>query len=60
MDEKTKKVIETFKKSERPLKSGEVAELTGFDGKEIAKIITNLKKDGTIESPKRCFYQIKK
>lgn len=60
MDENTKKVIETFEKSDKPLKSGEVSEITGFDAKEITKIINNLKKDGTIESPKKCYYQIKK
>ena len=60
MEDNTKKVIEAFQKSDKALKTGEIAQITGIDSKEIAKIIKVLKTDGKIESPKRCFYQIKK
>jgi len=60
MEKKTKKVIEAFEQNEKPLKTGEIAEMTGIDAKEISKIIKTLKTDGTIESPKRCYYQLKK
>ncbi len=59
MDNK-EKVIKVFEQSEIPLKQGEVAEKAGIDAKEITKIIKQLQTDGKIESPKRCFYQLKK
>jgi len=37
-------------------KAGDVAKMTGLESKEISKIISNLKKQGKIFSPKRCFY----
>jgi len=37
-------------------KAGDVAKMTGLESKEISKIISNLKKQGKILSPKRCFY----
>ncbi len=60
MEDITKKVVEAFEKSEKPLKTGEIAQITGIDSKEVSKIITKMKKEGKIESPKRCYYQLKK
>ncbi len=60
MEDITKKVVEAFEKSEKPLKTGEIAQITGIDSKEVSKIITKMKKEGRIESPKRCYYQLKK
>jgi Mn-dependent DtxR family transcriptional regulator len=60
MENKTKTVIETFEKSNAPLKTGEIAQKTGIDSKEVSKIIKKLKTDGIIESPKRCYYSLKK
>ncbi len=53
------KVYETLKNTEKPLKSGEIAELTGLDKKEVDKAIKKLKVEEKIFSPKRCFYQAK-
>ncbi|MCK4232772.1 MarR family transcriptional regulator [candidate division WOR-3 bacterium] len=50
------KVIEAFKKADEPLKTGQVAEVTGIDTKEAGKIIKKLAKEGKLISPKRCFY----
>ncbi len=50
------KVLEAMKKAGKPLKSGEIAEITGLDKKEVEKAIKKLKKEGKIESPKRCYY----
>lgn len=58
--EDKEKVIKAFQDSDKPLKPGEVAEMTGIDSKEISKIIKDLKTDGVIDSPKRCYYAIKK
>lgn len=53
-----KKVIEALKKSGGPMKSGEIAKLIEEDAKEVSKIINNLKKNGKVISPKRCYYSI--
>lgn len=45
-----------MRKSGKPMKTGEIAEATGLDSKEVSKIIKELKKEGKISSPKRCFY----
>lgn len=50
------KILDAMKKAEKPLKSGEIAEIIGEDSKEVSKVITKLKKNGKISSPKRCYY----
>ena len=52
-------VLDTLRKSGTPLKSGELAEKTGIDKKEVDKAIKRLMTDNLIESPKRCFYSAK-
>ncbi|WP_294357898.1 HTH domain-containing protein [uncultured Clostridium sp.] len=52
------KVLEVLKNSAEPMKGGEIAEATGIDKKEIDKAIKALKAEGTIISPKRCYYVI--
>ena len=59
MTETKEKVLDTLKKSGDPLKSGEIAEISGVDKKEVDKAIKVLKTEGLIESPKRCFYLAK-
>ncbi|RLD72496.1 MAG: MarR family transcriptional regulator [Bacteroidetes bacterium] len=53
-------VFKTFMESKKPLKGGEVAEISGLDKKEVDKAIKLLKKKEKIISPKRCFYEAKK
>jgi hypothetical protein len=53
-------VFRTFMESEKPLKGGEVAEISGLDKKDVDKAIKILKKEEKIFSPKRCFYDVKK
>lgn len=53
------KVLETMKSAGEPLNAGKIAELSGLDRKEVDKAMANLKKDGTIISPKRCFWEPK-
>ncbi|MDQ7055994.1 MAG: MarR family transcriptional regulator [Persephonella sp.] len=50
------KVLDAMKKAGKPLKTGKIVELTGLDKKEVEKAIKKLKKEGKIESPKRCYY----
>jgi biotin operon repressor len=53
-------VFETLQNSDKPLKAGEIAEKTGIDKKEVDKAIQKLKKEGKLESPKVCYYCVKK
>ena len=53
------KVLAAFKAAGKPLKAGELADQSGVDKKETDKIIKKLIKENKIDSPKRCFYQIK-
>jgi DNA-binding IscR family transcriptional regulator len=48
-----------MKEAGKPLKAGEIAELSGLDKKEVEKAMAELKKEEAIESPKRCFWQPK-
>ncbi len=53
------KVIKTLKDSDKPLKGGEIAEISGLEKKDVDKAIKLLKTEGLIEVPKRCFYSAK-
>ena len=52
-------VYETLKNSSEPLKGGEIVEKTGLDKKDVDKAIKQLKIDGLVDSPKRCYYSVK-
>jgi len=49
-------VYNAFTKSTKPLKAGEVADITGIEKTEVAKIIKTLQKEGKLISPKNCYY----
>ena len=53
------KVLETLKTSASPLKSGEIAEKAGLNKAEVDKAIKSLTNNGTVISPKRCYYELK-
>jgi DNA-binding IscR family transcriptional regulator len=53
------KVLTAMKSAGKPLKAGEIAELTGLDKKQVDKAMKALKDDGLIISPKVCFWQPK-
>ena len=52
-------VIETLKNAGKALKSGEIAVLAGIDKKMVDKAIKALKTAEKINSPKRCYYEVK-
>ncbi len=52
-------VLETMKKDGNPVNAGKIVELSGLDRKVVDKAMAELKKEGTIVSPKRCFWQAK-
>lgn len=56
MGEKEEQVLEAMRKAGKPVRPGDVAEMTGLDKKEVSKIISSLKKEGKVISPRRCFY----
>jgi DNA-binding IscR family transcriptional regulator len=53
------KVLQTMKAAGKPMKAGEIAEVSGLDKKEVDKTMKQLKKDGMIVSPKVCFWEPK-
>ena len=56
MDDKETMVLDKMKEAGKPVRSGDVAEMTGLPKDEVSNIIQSLKKDGKIMSPKRCFW----
>ena len=52
-------VLNSFKASDKPLRPGEIAEKIGIESKEVSKIIKELREEGTVYSPKRCYYALK-
>lgn len=56
----TEKVLEVLSSTAKPMKAGEIAEVSGIDKKEVDKAIKKLKAEDKIYSPKVCFYEVKK
>lgn len=49
-------VLDAMKKAGKPVRPGDIAKMTGMDSKEVSKIIKELRKEGKVHSPKRCYY----
>ena len=49
-------VLNLLKENSEAMKSAEIATALSIDKKEVDKAIKALKEDGSIVSPKRCFY----
>lgn len=49
-------VLEVFQQSAEALNAGKVSEISGIDRKEVDKAMAELKKEGAIVSPKRCYW----
>ncbi|HSD07738.1 hypothetical protein [Flavobacterium sp.] len=58
MDAK-EQVLNAMKKDGTPLNAGKVVELTGLERKVVDKAMDQLKKEESIFSPKRCYWQAK-
>jgi len=56
MEANEKIVFDALVKEGKPVRPGDVAKITGIDKDEIAKILGRLKKQGSIDSPQKCFY----
>jgi len=57
--ETKEKVLEAIKNAGEPVNAGKVVEITGIDRKEVDKAMNKLKAEGSIASPKRCFWEAK-
>jgi len=53
------KVLDAFKNSDNPLRPGDIAKKIGIESKEVSKIIKELREEGKVQSPKRCYYALK-
>jgi Mn-dependent DtxR family transcriptional regulator len=52
-----KKILEAMNRAGKPVRPGDVAKMLGADGKEVSKVMKDLKKKGKLVSPKACFYE---
>ena len=50
------KVLEAMKKADKPVRPGDIAKMFNVDSKEVSKAIKELREQGKVFSPKRCFY----
>ena len=50
------KVLEILRAEAQPLNAGKIAELGGLERKDVDKAMAQLKKEGKIVSPKRCYW----
>jgi predicted transcriptional regulator len=57
--DKKKLVLDVMSKEGKPLKPGEIAKKAGLESKEVSEIIKELKKEGKVHSPKRCYYAVR-
>lgn len=57
--EAKEKVLDILKKSEKPLKAGEIVEKTGLDKTQVDKAMKQLKAEELIISPQRCMWTAK-
>ena len=58
MDAKNK-ILEILTQEGVPLNAGKITELSGLERKEVDKAMKAMKDEGTIVSPKRCFWEPK-
>jgi Mn-dependent DtxR family transcriptional regulator len=49
-------VLDVLTKAGKPLRPGDIAKELGVESKQVSKVIADLKKDGRVMSPKRCYY----
>jgi IclR helix-turn-helix domain. len=49
-------VLETLQKTGEPMRPGQIADAAGLDKTAVDKAIKELKAEGKVDSPKRCFY----
>lgn len=58
MGEIEEAVLKAMKEAGKPVRPGEIAKATGLESKEVSKAIKQLRKEGKVHSPKRCYYAL--
>ena len=53
------KIIKAFEEK-GAMRPGDIATATGIAKEDVSKVIKKMVADGTVHSPKRCFYDLKK
>ncbi len=53
-------VLDYFRKADKPVSAGQIATATGIEKKEVDKVMTRLKKEEKIASPKVCYWELKR
>lgn len=51
------KILKAMKDAGKPVRPGDIAKVLGVDSKEVSKAFSELKNQGKIISPKRCYYE---
>ena len=49
-------VLKILVETGEPMRPGQIVEASGLEKADVDKAIKELKKEGLIDSPKRCFY----
>ncbi len=49
-------VLKALKEAGKPMRPGDIVKALGAEKDAVSKAIANLKKEGRINSPKRCYY----
>lgn len=55
---KEETVLKAMKDAGKPVRPGDIAKSTGLESKEVSLAIKELKKQGKVISPKRCYYSL--
>lgn len=51
------KVLNAMQAAGKAVRPGEIAKELGIESKDVSKAIQELKKEGKVHSPKRCFWE---
>jgi len=57
MEANEKLVLTALKKAGKPMRPGEIADAASIEKDDVSKAIKELKKDGKVQSPERCFWE---
>ena len=57
MADNKEKVLSAMKAKGGPVRPGDIAKATGIDSKEVSKIIQELKGEGKVRAPKKCYWE---
>lgn len=53
-------VLNFMNTQEKPVNAGKIVEATGLDRKDVDAVMKKMKTEGTIVSPVRCMWEVKK